>query len=86
MGEGSSPYFPPVPAACVKRALPFGGSWLLVGVLRHAARWERALPGTVPCHCLPLVRVLCPHGGLMAFPTDLGLCGVWIARRLRWYQ
>ena len=38
LSEGSPPSFPPLVAARVKRALPFGGSPLLIGVLRNATR------------------------------------------------
>ena len=69
-------------AARIKRALPFGGSPLLVGVLRLAAREERALTIPVLRLRLPHVHYPYPHGGLGAVSVSLDIHGGRIARRI----
>ena len=76
------PPLTPLVAACVKRTLPFGGSFLLFLVLWLAAHKVRALHVLFPRPCLSPIGAPCPLGVLGAFPDPLGARGGWVSRRL----
>ena len=85
--SGGSPHsFPPLAAAHVKCARLFRGFLFLVINSSHAARWERALPGSVVLLCLPPGLVGRPSCGLMAVPGHLVPHVSWIDHRPRQRQ
>ena len=83
LGGGSPPYFPPLAAAHIKRAQPFGGSSRLISNSIAAACGEYALLGLGSFLRLHSVLFTCgPMPGRAPWVSRVS----WVGRRPRWRQ